>query len=121
MHWKQNLMSIQQTKGSKTVNYVCTDPPEMRHVVLSTARARLLRIVGLKTNMADALRAAFSSVTTTVFPRSRSVQNYPRRHMINTGWRMYLHEFQACYPPTACFAIQQKLFLTSVISVLTDG
>lgn len=57
----------------------------MRHVVLSTARARLLRIVGLKTKMADALRAAFSSVTTTVFPRSRSVQNYPRHHMINTG------------------------------------
>ncbi|KAK2574446.1 Transmembrane protein 17 [Acropora cervicornis] len=35
--------------------------------------------------MADALRAAISSVTTTVFPRSRLIQDNPRYRMIGTG------------------------------------
>jgi len=36
--------------------------------------------------MADTLRAAFSSVTETVFPTSRKIRNHPRHHMISTGW-----------------------------------
>lgn len=37
--------------------------------------------------MADTLRAAFSSVTETVFPTSRKIRNHPRHHMISTGWQ----------------------------------
>ncbi|CAH3110540.1 transmembrane protein 17 [Pocillopora verrucosa] len=35
--------------------------------------------------MADALRAAFTSVTETVFPSSRSIRNHPRHHMVSSG------------------------------------
>lgn len=52
-----------------------------------------------KTKMADTLRAAFTSVTETVFPRSRSIRNNPRHHMISTGLRIMsyqLHAYNLC-------------------------
>ena len=48
-----------------------------------------------KTKMADTLRAAFTSVTETVFPTSRSIRNNPRRHMISTGLRIVSYQLQA--------------------------
>lgn len=49
--------------------------------------ALFLCMLGRENKMADALRAAFTSVTETVFPTSRSIRNNPRRHMMNTGLR----------------------------------
>ena len=47
--------------------------------------------------MADALRAAISSVTTTVFPRSRLIQDNPRYRMIGTGLRIIIaRNFHGC-------------------------
>lgn len=54
--------------------------------------------------MADALRAAISSVTTTVFPRSRLIQDNPRYRMIGTGLRIIARNFYGFYfSNTLCF------------------
>ena len=67
----------------------------MRHLVLSTARAQGVMGQGFyyacwegKTKMADTLRAAFTSVTETVFPMSRSIRHNPRHHMLSTGLKI---------------------------------
>ena len=44
--------------------------------------------------MADRLRAAFTSVTETVFPMSRSIRHNPRHHMLSTGLKILFYQQQ---------------------------
>lgn len=95
-HCKVNIISMEHKQQFRIVDHLCL-PARKTCAILSCAlqeqrelwdRAIYMHAGKATNKMADTLRAAFSSVTETVFPTSRKIRTHPRHHMISTGWQL---------------------------------